>query len=61
MYTYKHGDGGILYTALSNLRNALEKDIPILKDAVKYNSAYQTMLDDHMKTMNRIDEILGEL
>lgn len=61
MYTPKPTDRGILYTGLSNYRAALEKDLPAIHNAIKYNKSFETLLENHKKTIKRIDEILEEL
>lgn len=61
MYTPKKEDSGILFTALSEYLNALEKDIPVIKEAIKYNESYKMLLENHEKTIKRVKEILEEL
>lgn len=61
MYVPKQGDEGILFTGLSNYREELEKDLPILQNALKYNESFKVIIDGHKKTINRINEILEEI
>lgn len=61
MYTPKPTDSGILYTGLSNYREELEKDLPVLHNAIKYNESYKVLIEGHKKTIKRINEILEEL
>ena len=61
MYEPKNEDSGILWCALTNYLNALEKDIPVIEDAIKYNDAFKGLLDNHKRTIKRINEILEEL
>ena len=61
MYVYKLSDSGILFTGLSNYRAALVKDLPAIQNATKYGKGYEMLLEDHKKTIKRIDEILEEL
>jgi len=61
MYRPKPTDSGILYTALSIYREELEKDLPKLHNALKYNKSFKVLIDGHKKTIKRIDEIVEEL
>lgn len=61
MYTPKPTDSGILYTGLSIYREELEKDLPKLQNAIKYNKSFKTLVEGIKKTIKRIDEILEEL
>lgn len=61
MYEPKNEDNGILWTALSNYQNELEKDIPVIENAIKYNKSFKSLLDNHKRTIKRINEILEEL
>lgn len=61
MYKPKNEDSGILWTALSNYLNELEKDIPVIENAMKYNESFKGLLDNHKRTIKRINEILEEL
>lgn len=58
---WKHGDDAILYTGLSNYMSDLEKEIPTIKEAIKCNESFKLLLDNHQKTIKRIEEILEEL
>ena len=61
MYTPLPTDSGILYTGLCNYREELEKDLPKLHNAMKYNESYKILIEGHKKTIKRINEILEEL
>lgn len=54
----KSGDAGILFTALSNYKAALENDIPVLKAA---GTNFRTLVANFEQTKKRVTEMLEEI